>query len=215
MSTQVGAMAAAAEIILGAMLPVFDFQYAGLDPKILLGITLPPGSNGLANLKDLGGPPIWKVYLLASLPVLMMGLANFFLVPLAISIGRRPFILACGLIAIAGVIWAGHSTSLNSHLGARCIQAVGAGTVESLLPFIIQDIVFYHQRNTAISAVFVIQGLIIVGLGIVAPYVIGYLSWRWLYFITAIAAGVCWVGVFFSLPETRYHRSYTKMSELI
>jgi hypothetical protein len=37
-------------------------------------------------------------------------------------------------------------------LGARCIQAVGSGTVESLLPFIIQDIVFYHQRNAVISA---------------------------------------------------------------
>ena len=90
MSTQVGAMAAAAEIILGAMLPVFDFQYAGLDPKILLGITLPPGSNGLANLKDLGGPPIWKVYLLASLPVLMMGLANFLDVQLANMSAPKP-----------------------------------------------------------------------------------------------------------------------------
>lgn len=206
-------MAAAAEIILGAMLPVFALQYAGIDPKILLEVTLPPGTNGLAALKELGGQPIWKIYLLASLPVLMMGLSNFFLVPLAISVGRRPVVLASGLIAIGGAVWAGHSTSLDSHLVARCIQAIGAGTVESLLPFIIQDMVFYHQRNTAISSVFAFQGLIIVGLGIAAPYVIGYLNWRWLYFITAIAAGAFWVGVFFSLPETRYHRSSAEMSK--
>lgn len=211
---QVGAMAAAAELILGAMLPVFDIQYAGLDPKLVLpNLHLPPGANGLADLKLLGGPPIWRVYLLASLPVIMMGIVNFFFVPLAISIGRRPVVLGSGLIAIGGAVWAGKSTSLNSHLGARSIQAVGAGTVESLLPFIIQDMVFFHQRNTAISSVFVCQGLIIVGLGIAAPYVIIELSWRWLYFITAIAAGVFLVGVFFSLPETRYRRSSAELSK--
>lgn len=136
-----------------------------------------------------------------SLPVLMIGISNFFLVPVAISVGRRPVILVCGLVAIGGAVGAGHSTSSNSHLGARCIQVIGAGTVESLLPFIIQDMVFYHQRNTAISAVFAIQGLIIVGLGIAAPYVIGYLSWRWLYFITAIGAGAFWIGFSSHCPK--------------
>jgi MFS family permease len=207
-------MAASAELILGAMLPVFDLQYAGFDPKIiLLNLQLPAGSNGLAMLRELGGPPIWRIYLLASLPVIMMGITNFFFVPLAISVGRRPVILASGLIAMGGAIWAGHSTSLDSHLAARSIQAIGAGTVESLLPFIIQDMVFYHQRNMAISSVFACQGLIIVSLGIAAPYVIIYLSWRWLYFITAIAGGVFWVGLFFLLPETRYHRSSAEMSK--
>jgi MFS family permease len=207
-------MVAAAELILGAMLPVFSLQYAGFDPSIVLpNLHLPPGANGLASLKDLPGPPIWRVYLLASLPVIMMGIVNFFFVPLAISVGRRPVILGAGLIAIGGAVWAGNSTSLNSHLGARATQAIGAGTVESLLPFIIQDMVFYHQRNTAISSVFVCQGLIFVGLGIAAPYVIIHLSWRWLYFITAISAGVFLVGVFFLLPETRYHRTCGEMSK--
>lgn len=78
----------------------------------------------------------------------MMGLANLVLIPMAISIGRRPVILASGIIAIAGAIWAGNSTSLGSHIGARAIQAIGAGTLESLIPFVIQDMVFVHQRNT-------------------------------------------------------------------
>lgn len=78
----------------------------------------------------------------------MMGVANLILIPLAISIGRRPVVILSGVIAIAGALWAGHSGSLGSHIGARAVQAIGAGTVESLIPFVIQDMVFVHQRNT-------------------------------------------------------------------
>lgn len=208
----VGAMAAAAELILGALLPVFVLQYAGLDPKILQKIHLPPGLNSLVVLKELSGPPIWKVFFLASLPILMIGVSNFFLVPLAIIFGRRPVILVSGLIAIGGAIWAGFSTSLDSHLGARAIQAIGAGTVESLIPFIISDMVFLHQRNKAISIVFGIQGLLVVVLGVATPWIVIRLNWHWVYWITAAAAGFFWVGVVLFLPETRYHRTSNEMS---
>lgn len=146
-----GALAAAAELILGALLPVFFLQYAGLDPKLLAPMSDDNGGlpNGISPWKTMaalpGAPPVWKVQLLASLPVLMMGLANLALVPLAISLGRRPIFLISGIIAIIGAVWAGHSQSLGSHLGARCVQAIGAGTVESLIPFIIQDMVFVSE----------------------------------------------------------------------
>ncbi|KAH7028627.1 major facilitator superfamily transporter [Macrophomina phaseolina] len=212
-----GAMAAAAELILGAMLPVFVLEYAGMDPKILQVLSenggLPKGSDPLQYLAQLpGAPPVWHVYLLGSLPVLMMGIANLFLVPLAISVGRRSVVLACGVLAIVGAVWAGFSQSLGSHLGARCLQALGAGTVESLLPFVVQDMVFIHQRNTAISGVFAAQGIIIMSLGIGTPYIIIDLNWRWVYYITAMAAGCFLMGVFFFVPETRWHRTQAQMS---
>lgn len=158
-----GAMAAAAELILGAMLPVFALQYAGIDPKILLPLTesmdgFPAGVDALAYLALLpGAPPLLHIYLLASLPVLVIGITNLAFIPLAIAIGRRPVIIACGFVAISGAIWAGCSQSLASHLLARCFQAFGAGTVESLIPFIIQDICHVHQRNVYISSVFAAQ----------------------------------------------------------
>jgi MFS family permease len=73
--------------------------------------------------------------------------------------------------------------------------------------------VFYHQRNLAISTAFVCQGVIIVAIGIAAPYCIVELSWRWVYFITAILVGTFWVCVFLVLPETRFQRSSSEMSE--
>ncbi|KAF2770843.1 major facilitator superfamily transporter [Teratosphaeria nubilosa] len=213
-----GALAAAAELILGAMLPVFALVYAGLNPKpILKALTqaggLPEGSDPLKYLGSFpNAPPIWKVYLLASLPVLVMGVCNLIFVPLAISCGRRPVLLGCGIIAIIGAIWAGCSQSLGSHLGARCLQALGAGTVESLIPFIIQDLVFVHQRNTWISALFAAQGILIISLGIATPYIILYMSWRWVYFMTAAGAGAFLIGVFFYLPETRWPRTRAEMN---
>ncbi|KAK2589915.1 hypothetical protein QQS21_012406 [Conoideocrella luteorostrata] len=207
-----GSMAAAAELILGAMLPVFSFEYADLDPKYLVDIHLPAGSNGLAILAAFPGPPIWEIYLLASLPVLMIGIANFFLVPMSIAMGRRNILLITGVIAIAGCIGSGFSTSLGSHLACRTIQALGAGTVESLIPFIIQDIVFYHQRNAAISVVFATQGLVIVTLGVASPYIIGMASWRYIYYVTAAAGGLFWIFVFFVLPETKFERSEDELN---
>lgn len=139
------------------MLPVFALQYAGIDPKLLLPLTkngLPPG-DPLKTLSELpNAPPIWHVYLLASLPVLIIGISNLIFVPMAISVGRRPVIIFSGVVAIIGCVWAGHSGSLGSHLGARSIQAIGAGTIESLIPFCIQDMVFVHQRNTWIVSLF-------------------------------------------------------------
>lgn len=168
-----GAMAASAELILGAMLPVFALEYAGVDPKFLEPLTenlggLPAGVDPLSTLQNKtlfpNAPPIWQVYLLASLPVLMMGIANLGLIPMAIAVGRRSVVLGCGVIAIAGeffqtyarplqrsnnaigAIWAGFSQSLGSHLGARCVQALGAGTVESLIPFMIQVSVLSYNN---------------------------------------------------------------------
>lgn len=213
-----GALAAAAELILGAMLPVFALEYAHLDPKIILiEITekggLPAGTDPLKTLSMFpDSPPIWEVYLLASLPVLIIGISNLALIPLAISIGRRPVVLITGVIAVGGAIFSGLSWSLHSHIGARCIQAVGAGTVESLIPYIIQDMVHVHQRNTWISGVFALQGILIICLGIAAPYMIIYLSWRWVYFITAAAAAVFLVGVYFLMPETRWLRTRAEMN---
>jgi len=213
-----GALAASAELILGAMLPVFSLYYSGLNPKILIQISekggLPVGADPLATLAHLTpeSPPIFEIYLLASLPVLMIGLSNLVLIPTAISIGRRPVVLITGVIAIIGAIWAGFSQSLHSHIAARCVQAIGAGTVESLIPFIIQDMVYVHQRNTWISAAFAAQGIIIIALGFSAPYLIIQLSWRWAYYVTALGAGVFLVGVFLWLPESRYQRTRAEMN---
>jgi MFS family permease len=160
----VGALALSAETIIGALIPVFALEYAGIDPKILGQVDVsalsPPGVvnlNPLKLLAGIGGPPLWKISLLASLPLLTNGISSYFLVPLSISVGRRPVLLACGVLAWSGGFGAAMSRSLNTHIAARCVQAIGAGAVEALIPLMIQDLVFIHQRNTAMSFVWSTQ----------------------------------------------------------
>lgn len=169
-----GALALSAEFIVGALVPVFVLEYAGIDPKILGSVDLsalaPPGQvklDPLQILAGLGGPPIDKVALLASLPLLVNGVASYILVPLSIGVGRRPVLLFAGAMAWAGGLWAGFTRDLNSHIAARCFQGLGAGAVEALIPLIVQDLMFIHQRNKAIASIGASQGIIVVGLGIV------------------------------------------------
>jgi MFS family permease len=213
---EVGALALSAETIIGALTPVFALEYAGINPKILDTLELsnlgPPGEvnlNPLEILAALGGPPLWKISLLATLPLLTNGISSYFLVPLSISIGRRPVMLACGILAWTGGFWAGLSQSLNVHIAARCVQAIGAGAVEALIPLIVQDLVFIHQRNRAMSAIWAAQGLIIVSIGIASPVIVvtNGLGWRFVYFLTSSFAVLAWLVLCAFLPETRWTRS--------
>lgn len=154
-------------------MPVFVLEYSGIDPHILTQIDISalnkPGEITLDPIKilaGLGGPPLWQVSLLASVPLLVNGLSSYLLVPLSIAIGRRPVLLLSGFLAWTGGLWASFSQGLPSHLAARCFQGFGAGAVEALIPLIIQDMMFIHQRNKAIASVGASQGFLIVSLGI-------------------------------------------------
>ena len=87
------------------------------------------------------------------------------------------------------------------------------GTIESLIPFIIQDMVFVHERNTWISYIFAAQGVIIIAIGFAAPWIIINLSWRWVYYLTAAVAAFFLSGVFIFLPETKWPRTKAELSE--
>ncbi|KAH8662280.1 major facilitator superfamily transporter [Xylariales sp. PMI_506] len=227
-----GALALAIEHIVGSLLPVFVLEYAGLDPKVLLldnnnihnnsssrsssgGVHSGNGDvnlDGLSALSAVDGLPIARIALLSTLPMFVNGIASFLLVPLSIAVGRRPVVLLCGLMAWVGGLWAGFSTSFGSHLTARCFQGFGAGVVDTLIPLIIQDIMFIHQRNGANAGLNASQGLIIVSLGIASPFVVTRLSWRYLYWVFSGAAALAWITVFFCVPETRRVRSQDELA---
>lgn len=211
-----GALALSAEAIVGALVPIFVLEYAGIDPKILgqidlssLSFTTPGGkpADPLQLLNSLGGPPLSKVDLISTLPILVNGLASYILVPLSIAYGRRPVILFAGVMAWAGGLWAGFSTSLNSHIAARVFQGFGAGAVEALIPLILQDMLFINQRNKAFSLVAAGQGIFIVAIGVTSPIIVVQLSWRWIYYITSAVGILAWIGIIFLVPETRWERT--------
>lgn len=95
--------------------------------------------------------------MLATIPLLTNGIASYLLVPLSIAVGRRPVLLVTAVLAWAGGLWAGLSRGLDSHLAARAVMGLGAGAVEALIPLVVQDMVFVHQRNRAQAAIIASQ----------------------------------------------------------
>lgn len=169
---------------IGSLLPVFLLEYSGVDPVAILSdpalaarvaggdplSVLPPGVTPKVSLA--------QVSLLATVPQIANGIAGYFLIPLSATIGRRPVLLTTAVAAWAGGFWAGASQSLASHITARVVHGLGAGAVEALLPLIVQDMVFIHQRARATASVIASQGIFIVILGVVGPYLAAHSTWR-------------------------------------
>lgn len=161
----VGSLALSAEIVIGTMIPIYLLEYAGVDPRTIRDIDFVAASGGVGtHLNPLAvipagatPPSLERVTMLATIPLLTNGIASYFLVPLSIAVGRRPVLLVTAVLAWAGGLWAGLSTSLESHLAARALMGLGAGAVEALIPLIVQDMVFIHQRNRAQAAIIASQ----------------------------------------------------------
>jgi MFS family permease len=76
-----------------------------------------------------------------------LGYTNFVIVPFSNVFGRRPAILICGLICVLANVWQALTTSYASFIGARVISGFGAGANESIMPMVIADVMFIHQRG--------------------------------------------------------------------
>ncbi|KAK9448269.1 major facilitator superfamily domain-containing protein [Limtongia smithiae] len=146
------------------------------------------------------------VALLTGATVLSLGYANFIIVPTAELYGRRFVTLVCGLVCLGGDIWQAAAQSYNSFLGARIITGLGAAINESLLPMIITDMFFLHERGKYVGVYFCcyFNGLF---LGpIISGGVAQHVSWRWFFWACAIVQGFNVLSLLFLFPETRYTR---------
>ncbi|KAH8891948.1 major facilitator superfamily transporter [Thozetella sp. PMI_491] len=209
-----GSISLAAEIAIAGLLPVFLLEYSGVDPKsVLKTADLSHNPDPLA-IVPAGVTPISlaQVSLLATIPMLSNGFATYILVPLSTAIGRRPVLILTSTFSWAGGFWAGYSTSLNSHIAARVFHGLGSGAVEALLPLIVQDMVFIHQRNKAIAAIISSQGPMIVLFGILGPYVAVNADWRWIYWVTSIIGVFTWIMLILFVPETGKARSKEELA---
>ncbi|KAL8367094.1 hypothetical protein RB595_000414 [Gaeumannomyces hyphopodioides] len=209
-----GALALSAEVVIGGLIPIFILEYAGVDPRSIRTVDFvhpanhtPPGSPLSVLPAGVRPPDLGRITLLATIPLLTNGAASYLLVPLSTAVGRRPVMLLASTCACAGGAWAALSSSLGSHLAARAVQGLGAGAVEALIPLVVQDMFFLHERNTWMSTIVSSQGVIIIALGIASPYIAANHSWRWIYWVTTGFGVVAWALLLLFLPETRWTRS--------
>ncbi|KAJ5771820.1 hypothetical protein N7520_002349 [Penicillium odoratum] len=145
-----------------------------------------------------------KVAALTGACILALGYANFIIIPCVNIFGRRSTALTCMLICVGANIWQAVSTSYHSLLGARVLIGIGAASSESIMPVVISDLTFLHERGTWMATYF---WAYFFG-GWVGPIVSGsiadHVSWRWFFWLSTILNVVSFVGMFFGLPETKY-----------
>ncbi len=80
-------------------------------------------------------------------PILVLGLFNFFWVPVANYFGKRPvFVFASGLLCVC-YIWGACAASFNSLLWSNIIAAFAGSSTEALGASIVNDLYFLHERG--------------------------------------------------------------------
>lgn len=121
--------------------------------------------------------------------------------------GRRPTFLISIFGLLLATIGAAVQNSYSGHLAARIIQGLTTGATESLLPLMITEITFVHQRSRAFGAYWATQTALSSALNLASSYETASLSWRWYYwvFVFTIAFGL--VTAIFGAFETKYQRS--------
>ncbi len=92
-----------------------------------------------------------QVNLLFGVAAITLGYANFIIVPAANVFGRRPVVIICGLICVLANVWQGLVTSFGSFVGARVISGLGAAANESIMPMVVADVLFLHQRGRSMA----------------------------------------------------------------
>lgn len=138
--------------------------------------------------------------------ILVLGFSNFIWVPIMVSYGRRPVAIVSTMLCLGSSIWRARATSYNSFMGASVLNGVGAGPCETLMPQVIADIIFLHDRGKYQTLYFAMYFISLMVGPIISGAMDFHTGWRsfW-WFNTGILAFALLFQIFL-FPETRYDR---------
>lgn len=139
-------------------------------------------------------------------PILVLGVFNFFWVPMANYFGKRPVFVFASLLLTICYIWGATANSFQSLLWSNIIAAFAGSSTEALGASIVNDLYFLHERGSKMSIYMnAISGGNTIG-PLFCGFVLSGLSWRWHKWIAVILTAINFLAVLFFVPETRYFR---------
>ncbi|KKY18080.1 putative mfs transporter [Phaeomoniella chlamydospora] len=139
---------------------------------------------------------------------LLLGIGNLFWVPMSTKFGKRPIMLISMAMLFAILIWTAKAQTFNSLLAARCLSGFASSAGESIVPGIVSDMFFIHERATMLSIYVVLTaGASAVG-PLVGAFVVSYSpgTWRDFSWVCAALAGFNLLLMFFLYPESSFKR---------
>lgn len=119
----------------------------------------------------------------------MQGIGNLVFMPIALAIGRRPvFIFSCALLFISCIV-ASQNTSYEYHLGIRIVIGFAAGQSEALVPLMLKEVFFLHERANVLAFQSSFQTIVGCVLTIFASNIAASVGWRNWYSVSPISYG--------------------------
>jgi MFS family permease len=144
--------------------------------------------------------------------------------PIALAVGRRPvFIFSCALLFI-GCIVASQVTNYEYHLAIRIVIGFAAGQSEALVPLMLKEVFFLHERANVLAFQASFQTIVGCVLTIFASNIAASVGWKNWYSVSiesphmrlclfpnpsqvyAGLSGFLLIAAYFLVPETAYER---------
>ncbi|KAJ9136833.1 Aldehyde dehydrogenase [Pleurostoma richardsiae] len=149
-----------------------------------------------------------RVNSLLTFNFLLLGAGNIIWVPLSVKFGQRPIMLISTTVLFAILIWTAKAETFTELLVARCLSGFFSAAGESILPGIVSNIFFLHERGAMMS----IYVMLISSGSAVGPLIGGFMvqsspgTWRDFVWLCAALAGFNLLAIFFLYPESSFIR---------
>ncbi|KAH7357401.1 putative MFS transporter [Pyrenochaeta sp. MPI-SDFR-AT-0127] len=147
---------------------------------------------------------------------LLLGIGNLIWVPLGVKYGKRASLLISTLILFAILIWTAKETTFNGLLAARCLSGFASAAGESIVPSIVSDIFFLHERAAMMSAYTILASSATAIGPLLASFIIEYSRGGWVDYawVCAALAGANTVAIYLLYPESNFNRVEVPMHEI-
>jgi hypothetical protein len=109
-------------------------------------------------------------------------------------------------VLLAATIAAALQDSYEGHLAARVIQGLATGSSESLLPLMLTEVTFLHERPRIFGLYWMVQNALSSTINLCSSYLNHSLGWRWYYWIFVITVGVGIIFAYLLAFETQFVR---------
>jgi len=137
-----------------------------------------------------------------SMEVIGMALGSMTLGNVADRIGRRPTILACLVVMVAGMFLATTATGVKPMSLYRFLTGVGIGGMLAATNAVVAEFANDRRRNLCVTLMAAGYPLGAVGGGIIATHLLADGTWRSVFAFGALATAACIPLVWWLLPES-------------